>query len=360
MDEPVAEEEVVEEGVAEKEEDPRQLFHKSFTAETKGLTDTITSLATSRASERQASIDNILSKIGVLTHDLGDASTYLPAYDQRVYSEQLKSLSDQLSNARKALAPRQKFSFKNRGSSRTSGTDSPTPPLPAVPAEQLQASLQPLSSKSQPDPKTTSTITSHENTNLQTSPPNQTTTILSLSNLKSCILTPHNNDKSATGDTNYTTLSVTSISSSLLIIPPIQGPAHLTSLQNTTILLSCHQFRLHSSHNVDVYLKCRSRPIIENCKGIRVSFLPDISNKSAATEGGGNSNVEGKADGKEESDMWNQIDDFNWLKVDKPSPNWRCLRDDERILDDVWDTLLTTTTANPTDILDKVLPSNSV
>ncbi|KAF3915693.1 hypothetical protein AA313_de0208318 [Arthrobotrys entomopaga] len=392
-DEPVAKEKA--------EEDPRHLFHESFTAETKALTDTITSLPTSRASERQSWIDNILSKMGTLTHDLKDAATYLPAYDQRVYSEQLKSLTEQLSNARKELAPRQKFSFKNRGSRTTTSTEPPPPTTTAVTASPpvQQTQLQPQSSQQSSPTKPTSLeitstiISSHENTHLQIPKPTQKTTILSLSNLNSCIVTPspsppssttnsndndndnndnNNNNKDKDDNKYYTTLSVTSITSSLLIIhPQISGPAHLTSLRNTTILLSCHQFRLHSSHNVDIYLKCGSRPIIEDCSGIRISYLPctlndsndsnssNNNNNRGGSSGGGGSNyttnTTGGGDG-EDKGMYNKVDDFNWLKVDKPSPNWRCLEDSERIGDEVWNHILSNNRLDTVEVLDKVLP----
>jgi Tubulin binding cofactor C len=39
--------------------------------------------------------------------------------------------------------------------------------------------------------------------------------------------------------------------------------------------VTCRQFRMHECKNVDVYLSCSSRPIIEDCSGIRFSQLPD-------------------------------------------------------------------------------------
>jgi hypothetical protein len=45
--------------------------------------------------ERNEAIDNCLADIDRLSHDVKDASSYLPAYDQRTYSEVLNSIDSQ-------------------------------------------------------------------------------------------------------------------------------------------------------------------------------------------------------------------------------------------------------------------------
>lgn len=41
------------------------------------------------------------------------------------------------------------------------------------------------------------------------------------------------------------------------------------------------------------------------------------------------------ADGRKAEDLWNQVDDFNWLKSEH-SPNWSLLSPGDTILDDTW------------------------
>lgn len=36
-----------------------------------------------------------------------------------------------------------------------------------------------------------------------------------------------------------------------------------------------------------------------------------------------------------EKNLWDQVDDFKWLKVDQ-SPNWTVLPEEERLKDEVW------------------------
>lgn len=73
---------------------------------------------------------------------------------------------------------------------------------------------------------------------------------------------------------------------------------------------------MHDAKNVDVYLLCPSRPIIEDCTNIRFAPLE----------------VEGLGGTWEvvEQNMWDQVDDFKWLKSEH-SPNWEVLPKQERV-----------------------------
>jgi hypothetical protein len=53
------------------------------------------SLMSTCSGERNEAIDNCLADIDRLSHDVKDASSYLPAYDQRTYSEVLSSTHSQ-------------------------------------------------------------------------------------------------------------------------------------------------------------------------------------------------------------------------------------------------------------------------
>ena len=105
---------------------------------------------------------------------------------------------------------------------------------------------------------------------------------------------------------------------------------------------------MHHSSNVDVYLHCTSRPIIEDCSGIRFAELPSayakmlgVANKN--TEHGSDGDVaesgDGGVDDVEEAgkgeNMYRHVDDFKWLKSD-PSPNWSVLEEEDRVKDEVW------------------------
>lgn len=72
----------------------------------------------------------------------------------------------------------------------------------------------------------------------------------------------------------YASLTVKNIEESLLICGQVNGPAHITGLDHSVIVVSCRQFRMHGCKDVDVYLSCSSNPIIEDCSNIRFTRIP--------------------------------------------------------------------------------------
>ena len=101
---------------------------------------------------------------------------------------------------------------------------------------------------------------------------------------------------------------------------------------------------MHHSSNVDVYLYCTSRPIIEDCSGIRFAELPrayakmlgvgdkehGLDSDAGADDDGGQGEEAGRGE-----NMYSQVDDFKWLKSD-PSPNWKVMADEDKVKDEVW------------------------
>jgi hypothetical protein len=72
----------------------------------------------------------------------------------------------------------------------------------------------------------------------------------------------------------YASLMVKNVSDSLLLCGQIDGPAHVTGVRNSVIVVDCRQFRMHDCKNVDVYLSSSSNPIIEDCTDIRFGRIP--------------------------------------------------------------------------------------
>lgn len=113
------------------------------------------------------------------------------------------------------------------------------------------------------------------------------------------------------GAAPFNTLAIRNISGSLVIAGQVAGPAHVTGVRDSVLVVNARQVRMHECRNVSVYLWCGSHPIIEDCEGVRVAPLP------AAFLGRGQDN-------SAESNQWDQVDDFGWLKAEA-SPNWRRL-----------------------------------
>lgn len=115
-------------------------------------------------------------------------------------------------------------------------------------------------------------------------------------------------------------LALKNIKQSLVIAGQVAGAAHLTGLKDCIVVVESRQVRMHDCLNVNVYLKCMSRPIIEDCKAIRFAPLPDIYKSK---------------DAEETEDHWNEVDDFKWLKAEH-SPNWCVMSEEEMLQERVW------------------------
>lgn len=98
-----------------------------------------------------------------------------------------------------------------------------------------------------------------------------TTVPASITSLRHCVV-----DMSIpTADGNpFASLTVKGVKESLIICGQVDGPAHITNVEHSVLVVSCRQFRMHNCLDVDVYLSCTSNPIIEDCSRIRFSKIP--------------------------------------------------------------------------------------
>lgn len=132
------------------------------------------------------------------------------------------------------------------------------------------------------------------------------------------------------GAAPFNTLAIRNISGSLVIAGQVAGPAHVTGVRDSVLVVNARQVRMHECRNVTVYLWCGSHPIIEDCEDVRVAPLP----KAFLGRG---------QDNGADSNQWDQVDDFGWLKTE-PSPNWRRLagegegQGDHTVPEDFWTT----------------------
>lgn len=228
-------------------------------------------------------------------------------------SQQIRALSEKLAEARKALAPKQKFSFKNRRKG---------PAVSIGGAFKVTASAPSVKSAAAPDvPEADNLVISsrrleHILLALPETVASGSFSSLLLSDLERCVTT------FPLETTLFSSAAVKNVKSSLLYLGgSINGPLHLTGLTNVVLVVACRQLRMHEATNVDVYILCPSRPIIEDCKNIR--FAPLLK--------------EGLGDAWEAvgRNMWDQVDDFKWLKSEH-SPNWEVLPEGERVQGKVW------------------------
>lgn len=95
----------------------------------------------------------------------------------------------------------------------------------------------------------------------------------SLTNLARCIV-----DMTVPTSTGapFAGLALKNIKDSLIIVGHVAGPAHLTGIEDSIIVVAARQVRMHDCKNVQVYLHCTSHPIIEDCSKVEFAPLPSF------------------------------------------------------------------------------------
>jgi len=119
------------------------------------------------------------------------------------------------------------------------------------------------------------------------------------------------------------TLHMTRLSNCKIIGGPIRTSIFLEDCGRSQFVLGCQQLRIHKSEACDFYLHVRSRAIIEDCSNCRFAPYNRIYDDK---DGEFN---ESQLDVAENN--WDQVDDFNWLSTNTPSPNWLIIPEEERI-----------------------------
>lgn len=328
-------------------------FFKHFQSEVKVLQTLVHSLQHKFTSseERNAALSQCMAGINQLSDDIKDASSYIPAYDQRTYSETIKIMSERLRYVTESFQPPKKFSFKTRKAdnltpmidlavvTRDHLSRNSTPSIDALESGNTTNSIVVPKFPSLIDsidsyttakssngteirrmsvsPQTQVAILNHSNLHIApTVSASDAPSSCTISHLAHCVV----DLTAATANTPFATLYLKDISDSLIIGGVVAGPIHITEVVNSVLVIACRQFRMHDSEDVDVYLHTSSRPVIEECQGLRFAPLPETFSTPAIADS---------------PNLWDQIDDFMWLKP-VPSPHYSILAENERCGENVW------------------------
>lgn len=334
--------------------------------------------------ERQDAIDRVLAGISRLTNEVSDASEYAPPRDQMIYGQALKALREQLNIQTRSLGPKSRFEFTpeskeafisatNRSAAAASADadadadaasdavdveddDDDDNTDAAVQAGATHADPGDYNAEMAREPGTAIRkpsfsrsrgevdISGHRGMHIILPPTaRRAGSSASVTNLRGCVLDMSSSTGTGTGRQDggdahgdgeespaaapapapapFASLAIRNVSRSLIIAGRVDGPAHVTGVRGSVLVLDARQVRMHECAGVTVYLWCGSHPIIEGCSGVRFAPLPGAYCSSHhhhllnLAAGGGH---EG------EENQWDQVDDFNWLKAEA-SPNWERL-----------------------------------
>lgn len=119
------------------------------------------------------------------------------------------------------------------------------------------------------------------------------------------------------------TLHLTNLVDCIILSGPVTSSVFVDKCSNCKMVVACQQLRMHTSVKCDIYLHVTSKGIIEDCSQIRTApynLLYDDLDKHFNM-----STLDKK------SNNWDNLDDFNWLAPDVPSPNWSILDSTQRI-----------------------------
>ncbi|KAJ6613567.1 tubulin binding cofactor C-domain-containing protein [Mycena sp. CBHHK59/15] len=275
-------------------------------------------------------LQNISVDLARLTKTLADATGSLPSYDQRQYELQLKALEQKLEELRTRV-PKSKFAFKRKA---------PAPIPPSAPLVALAAAPE-TSSQSFAPTSTNLTLASHSRQYLSMTalPPAAQASDLTISDLKSCIvnLLPDAQGAPTDGSTypEISALHIRNVTDTVLLLPVIRGSVLLHDLRRCIVVVGCHQFRMHTSKRVDVYLSIPSTPIIEHCAQIRFAPYPATLYKDASPS---NNNF--------------AVQDFSHIKS-TPSPHWSMMANDTAVVE--WPTSGIASRRGVAELLDPLL-----
>ncbi|KAL2135179.1 hypothetical protein VTI74DRAFT_9496 [Chaetomium olivicolor] len=353
--------------------DPKARFYREFHSSVENIQQQIDQLPNFSAAggERLDAVEHILGAISRLSVVVADAADFTPAYDQRTYAETIKKLREQVDTAVASFKTKSRFQFKPRASPAAAAGSVPTKPdtrrldlaANAAAGNEATSTISSSSPKAVAEEKdnvgslptfsnTASATTRDYNAEIAAARPGlmgprkpsfsaardialsdhsrvhiilpasaaRATSAGTLTHLNQCVVDMSVPTKSGDGGAPFASLALKEIAGSAIVAGHVDGPVHITRVRNSVVMVAARQVRIHDCENVVFYLHCVSRPIVEGCKGVRFARAPEsyLTDKEKA-----------------ETNMFDQVDDFNWLKA-TPSPHWSLLPESEAIPEEVW------------------------
>ncbi|GAA5984802.1 hypothetical protein JCM5350_004243 [Sporobolomyces pararoseus] len=267
----------------------------------------------------------VLKEIQDLSKELTERADELPSYEVGRCEREFKNVLTKVNEKKSKSTSKSKFSFKRptRVAS-DNGADAQGPPKA------------PISSGSRFDPtpvsipSTSLTISSRTNEYLSfdslPSTRGSHQEALLLQDLTSSLvdlLPPSHQLLSSADDASKATFPAVYLSGlkgCTVLLPKIQGSVMVHGCEGCQLVLGGHQFRMHDSKSCRVYLDTASTPIIERCRDLVFDGYPNLFNSSSQSAA---------TDAKRHASFVQDFDD-PFATIQKPSPNWRFAKEDDR------------------------------
>ncbi|XP_015928252.1 tubulin-specific chaperone C [Parasteatoda tepidariorum] len=240
--------------------------------------------------------DKVVKSIQELQKFLSDSTLFLPTYDIKKGQEALKILQDDLQSAQNDLIPKKKFAFKNKKKIQN-GVKSP--PL-------VERSTSNNASDSILDLKLCKCgFKDISGENLVKYREEIEKQDVGLHHLQNCRVYLYGAPS---------TIFISGLTDCHIFAGPVSTSVFIENCSRCTFVLACQQMRIHSCTDCDFYLHITSRTIIEDSKSLY--FAPYNWSYDGQEEDFINAGFD------KDINNWDSIDDFNWLVIGTPSPNW--------------------------------------
>ncbi|KAH8112334.1 tubulin binding cofactor C-domain-containing protein [Phellopilus nigrolimitatus] len=247
--------------------------------------------------------------------ELNDATPDLPTYDRGSCEKQLQELETRLEALRVKAAPKGKFAFRRKAAAPTTSTSTTfaarKPDQPEEPAPVSQTPNLALASTSYQYLTPASFSLPTYSSSSSESKAERRNTDFTLASLDHCVvnLLPV---KQGEHDLDITAVHIHDVKDSLVLLGRVRGSVLAHNLERCTVVVACHQLRVHSSRSTRFYLHVASHAIIEDCANLAFTGYPIAFPLPP--------------DVRAQPSTHHAVQDFSHLKS-TPSPHWTVLLD---------------------------------
>lgn len=290
-------------------EEKYEFFSSTFDRERECIEELLSGCSGADRATAAQKLEEATVRTAQLQKFLSDSTLFLKQYDLRKAQAALQKLQTSLTETREEALPKKKFAFR----ARTKGTDKAGAPAADTPPPGAVTPAEPSNTtRTDGAPEQCGFSNLSEQLLIKTAEEVQKRDVL-LTHLTNCKVRLFGSPS---------TLHLKHIQGCEILCGPVSSSVFVDRCADSTLAVPCQQLRTHNTTDTRVYLHVTSRAIIEDCRG--VGFAPFSWSYPTLEKDFAVSGLD------QTRNNWSQVDDFNWLAAEKPSPNWTVIPEEER------------------------------
>lgn len=291
-------------------EEKSVFFSSTFNSERTVIEELLSSCPEADRALATQTLEEVTKKTQQLQKFLNDSMVFLTQYELRQAQASLQKLQTALAEKRETVLPKKKFAFR----SRNTGPSQPKATAPVADTPSLATPAESVGTKIEETIGPDQCGFSHADSQVLTKHAEeiQQRDVL-LNHLTNCKVRLFGSPS---------TLHIKHVRGCEILCGPVSSSVFVDHCTDCTLAVPCQQLRTHHTTDTQVYLHVTSRAIIEDCRGVHIApfswSYPGIDEDFRVSGLDRNRN------------NWSQVDDFNWLALGTPSPNWSVIPEHER------------------------------